>query len=47
MVASSFKRIGEGEPLSRTGAKTEPLTFIFSPSEGERREEGAILLLQE
>ena len=37
---------GEGQGLSRTAAETEPLTFILSPSQGERREKTSILLLQ-
>jgi hypothetical protein len=37
---------GEGEGVSRTAAETEPLTFILSPSQGERREKAVILLLR-
>jgi hypothetical protein len=40
------RREGEGQGLSRTAAETEPLTFILSPSQGERREKTSILLLQ-
>jgi hypothetical protein len=39
------RREGEGEGLSRTAAETEPLTFILSLSQGERREKASILLL--
>jgi hypothetical protein len=38
--------VGEGEGLARTSAAIEPLTFILSPSQGERREKAGILLLQ-
>ena len=34
-----------GESLSRTAAEPEALTFIFSPSQRERREETAMLFL--
>ena len=37
---------GKGEGLARTSAEIEPLTFIFSPSQGEMREKAGILLLQ-
>ncbi len=37
---------GEDEGVSRTAGETEPLTFIRSPSQGERREKATILLLQ-
>ena len=43
---SLFEGEGEGQGLSRTVAETEPLTFILSPSQGERREKAGILLLQ-
>jgi hypothetical protein len=36
---------GNGERLSSAAAETQPLTFILSPSQEERREEATILLL--
>ena len=35
---------GNGERLSSAAAETQPLTFILSPSQEERREEATILL---
>ena len=37
---------GNGERLSSAAAETQPLTFILSPSQEERREKATILLLQ-
>jgi hypothetical protein len=37
---------GEGEGVSRTADETESLTFILSPSQGERQEKATILLLR-
>ena len=37
---------GNGERLSSAAAETQPLTFILSPSQEERREEATILLLR-
>jgi len=42
---SLCKGEGNGERLSSAAAETQPLTFILSPSQEERREEATILLL--
>ena len=37
---------GVGEGLAKTAAEIEPLTFVLSPSKGERREKASILLVE-
>ena len=43
---SLCKGEGDGECLRSVAAETQPLTFILSPSQEERREEATILLLR-
>ena len=43
---SLFEGERERDGLFRTAAETEPLTFVLSPSKGERREKASMLLVE-